>query len=158
MMQKGTSMQPFFHDYFDILKTCHNDFHKALDGLPPEALDWVAGADMNSISVLVYHLTGAERYWIGDVALGESSNRDRSVEFKVRAVGMGALRQRLDDSLSYASTTLEKLTLHDLESIRTSPRDGRTFTIAWALLHALEHSNLHLGHVQMIRQLWEQRK
>lgn len=151
-------MQPFFESYLDILKTCHNDFHKALDGLPPEALDWVPGPEMNSISVLVYHLTGAERYWIGDVALGEPSNRDRSAEFKVREVGMDALRQRLDDTLSYASVALEKLTLQDLEATRTSPRDGRTFTVAWALLHALDHSNQHLGHVQIMRQLWEQRK
>lgn len=151
-------MQPFFESYLDILKTCHNDFHKALDGLPPEALDWVPGPEMNSISVLVYHLTGAERYWIGDVALGEPSNRDRSAEFKVREVGMDALRQRLDDTLSYASAALEKLTLQDLEATRTSPRDGRTFTVAWALLHALDHSNQHLGHVQIMRQLWEQRK
>lgn len=151
-------MQPFFESYLDILKACHNDLHKALDGLPPEALDWVAGPEMNSISVLVYHLTGAERYWIGDVAAGESSGRDRDAEFKVHAVGMDALRQRLDDTLNYASAALDKLTLHDLESTRTSPRDGRTFSVAWALLHALEHSNLHLGHVQIIRQLWEQKK
>lgn len=150
-------MQPFFQDYFDILKTCHNDFHKALDGLPPEALDWVPGTDMNSISVLVYHLTGAERYWIGDVALGESSDRDRSAEFKVHGVGMDALHQRLDDTLKYVYSALENLTLNDLESDRTSSRDGRTFTVAWTLLHALEHSNLHLGHVQLIRQLWDQR-
>ena len=151
-------MQPFYESYFDILRTCHNDFHKALDGLPPEALDWVPGTEMNSISVLVHHLTGAERYWIGDVAVGEPSNRDRSAEFKVHDVGMDALRQRLDDTLNYASSALEKLTLQDLEATRTSPRDGRTFTVAWALLHALEHSNQHLGHVQIIRQLWEQRK
>jgi uncharacterized damage-inducible protein DinB len=108
--------------------------------------------------VLVVHLTGAERYWIGDVALGEPSNRDRNAEFKVREVGMEALRQRLDDTLSYASAALERLTLQDLEATRTSPRDGRTFTVAWALLHALEHSNQHLGHIQIMRQLWEQRK
>jgi hypothetical protein len=28
--------------------------------------------------------------------------------------------------------------------------------IAWSLLHALEHTALHLGHMQLTRQLWEQ--
>jgi hypothetical protein len=64
------------------------------------------------------------------------------------------IRKRLDDSLAYARKTLEKLTLQELEAVRTSPRDGRKFTVAWALLHALEHANLHLGHIQITCQLW----
>jgi hypothetical protein len=30
--------------------------------------------------------------------------------------------------------------------------------VAWALLHALEHTTLHLGQIQLTRQLWEQVK
>ena len=151
-------MQTFFKDYLDILQACHTDIIKALDGLSPDALDWISGPEMNSISVMVFHLTGAERYWIGDVAAQESSDRDRASEFKVHDVGMDVIRKRLDDSLAYARKTLEKLTLQDLEASRTSPRDGRKFTVAWALLHALEHSNLHLGHIQITRQLWMESK
>ena len=33
--------------------------------------------------------------------------------------------------------------------------DAREFTVAWCLLHALEHSAVHLGHMQIVRQLWE---
>ena len=151
-------MQTFFEDYLNILQTCHADILKALDGLPPAALDWVSGPEMNTIGILVFHLTGAERYWIGDVAAQEPSDRDRASEFKVHDVGMDAVRKRLDDSQAYARKTLEKLTLQDLEASRTSPRDGRKFTVAWALLHALEHSNLHLGHIQITRQLWMESK
>ena len=151
-------MQTFFEDYLNILQTCHADILKALDGLPPAALDWVSGPEMNTIGILVFHLTGAERYWIGDVAAQEPSDRDRASEFIVHDVGMDAVRKRLDDSLAYARKTLEKLTLQDLEASRTSPRDGRKFTVAWALLHALEHSNLHLGHIQITRQLWMESK
>jgi uncharacterized damage-inducible protein DinB len=149
-------MQTFFEEYLNILETCHSDILKALDGLPPSALDWVAGPEMNSFSVLVFHLTGAERYWIGDVAAQDPSDRDRDAEFKVHDVGMDALKARLEDSLTYARKTLEKMTIQDLEILRTSPRNGRQFTVAWSLLHALEHSNLHLGHIQIARQLWEQ--
>jgi hypothetical protein len=52
---------------------------------------------------------------------------------------------------------LEKLTLKDLETLSISPRDGRKLTVAWALAHALEHTALHAGHMQIMRQLWEQR-
>jgi uncharacterized damage-inducible protein DinB len=147
-------MKTFFEDYLNILQACHADIFKAMNGLPSAALDWISGPEMNSISVMVFHLTGAERYWIGDVAVRESSERDRDSEFKVQNMRMDLLKQRLDGSLGYARQTLEKLTLQDLEASRTSPRDGRKFTVAWALLHALEHSNLHLGHIQITRQLW----
>jgi uncharacterized damage-inducible protein DinB len=149
-------MQTYFTDYLSLLRGCHNDIHKALDGLPPEALDWVPGDDMNSISVLVVHLTGAERFWIGDVAAQEPSDRNRDAEFKVKGLGTDALKKRLDDSLTYVSAALEKFSLQDLETPRISPQTDREFTIGWSLLHALEHSMLHLGQIQLTRQLWEQ--
>ncbi len=151
-------MQTFFEEYLSILQDCHTGILKALEGLPPGALDWKPGADMNSISVLVFHLTGAERYWIGDVAAGEPSNRDRAAEFKVHDLGLDTIKKRLEDNLAYASKTLERFTLQDLEARRASPREGREVTVAWAFLHALEHATLHLGHIQMTRQLWEQSK
>lgn len=149
-------MHAFFADYLNLLKKCHDNIHKTMDGLPPEALDWVPGADMNSICVLVYHITGAERFWVGDVALQEPSNRDRDAEFKVKNLGEEFLRKRLDDGFAYTAAALERLTMQDLETPRTSARG--TFTIGWALLHALEHSHLHLGHLQITRQLWDQKK
>lgn len=151
-------MQTFFKEYLNILQTCHADILKALDGLPPAALDWILGPDMNSISVLVFHLTGAERYWIGDVAAQDPTERDRDAEFKVHDVGVDVLKKRLTDNMEYERAALEKLTIQDLETTRVSPRDGRGFTVAWALLHALEHSTLHLGQIQLTRQLWEQEK
>jgi uncharacterized damage-inducible protein DinB len=148
-------MQTFFEEYLNILQTCHADILKALDELPPSALDWIPGPEMNSISVLVFHLTGSERYWIGDVAAQEPSGRDRDAEFRVHELDADVLKKRLDDSLTYARKTLEKLTIQGLDALRTVPNKERKFTVAWALLHALEHSNLHLGHIQITRQLWE---
>ena len=151
-------MQTFFKEYLNILQTCHTDILKALDGLPPAALDWTPGSDTNSISVLVFHLTGAERYWIGDVAAQDPTERDRDAEFKVHEVGTDVLKKRLTDNTEYARIALEKFTIQDLEATRVSARDGREFTVAWALIHALEHSTLHLGQIQLTRQLWEQAK
>lgn len=151
-------MQTYFQDYLKILGTCHADILKALDGLPSSALDWVSGQEMNSINVLVFHLTGAEQYWISDVAAQEPSLRDRDAEFKVHGVDVNILKKRLEDNLTFATNALDTLNLADLESPRISPRDGREVTVAWALLHALEHSMLHLGQIQLTRQLWEQKE
>lgn len=151
-------MQTFFTNYLDLLQDCHNGILEALEELPPVALDWVPGQDMNSISVLLAHITGSERYWIGDIAAQESSNRDRDAEFRVRGVEADVFRKKLADNLEYARNVLEKMSIQDLESTRVSPGNGREYTVAWALIHALEHATLHLGQIQITRQLWEQSK
>lgn len=149
-------MQTFFTEYLNLLEQRHHEVLVALEGLPPAALDWPPGPDMNSISVLVFHLTGAERYWIGDVAAQDPTERDRDAEFRVHDIGMDVLKKRLTDNLEYAQNTLDKFTIQDLEATRVSARDGRDFTVGWALLHALEHTTLHLGQIQITRQLWEE--
>lgn len=150
-------MQTFFSDYMNLLQERHNEILEALESLPSTALDWTPGTDMNSISVLVFHLTGAERYWIGDVAAQDPAERDRDAEFRVHEMGIDVLKQRLVDNLGYTRDVFSRFTIHDLETTRAS-RDGHTFTVAWALLHALEHTTLHLGQIQLTRQLWEQSK
>ena len=151
-------MQTFFTDYTNLLEERHNEILGAIEGLPPAALDWSPGADMNSINVLVFHLTGAERYWIGNVAAQDPKERDRNAEFRVHGVEMDVLKKRLADNLEYAQQALSNFTSQDLETERISGRDERRFTVAWALLHALEHTTLHLGQIQLTRQLWEQGK
>ena len=151
-------MQTFFTDYTNLLEERHNEILEAIEGLPPAALDWSPGADMNSINVLVFHLTGAERYWNGNVAAQDPKERDRNAEFRVHSVEIDVLKKRLADNLEYAQQALSNFTSQDLETERISGRDERSFTVAWALLHALEHTTLHLGQIQLTRQLWEQGK
>jgi hypothetical protein len=67
-------MEKLFEDYLQRLKTLHAGVERALDGLPADALNWIPAQDIPSLAVLVTHLTGSERYWVGDVAMGESSN------------------------------------------------------------------------------------
>ena len=150
-------MQTFFKSYLDLLQDCHNGILQAIEGLPPEAMDWVPGENMNSISVLLAHTNGSVRYWIGDIAAQESSYRDRAAEFRVHGVEADVFRKRLTDNLEYARNVLDKMNLQDLESTRISG-DGRELTVAWALLHALEHATSHMGQIQITRQLWEQSK
>jgi uncharacterized damage-inducible protein DinB len=149
-------MEKFFEEYLALLDSCHNGILGALEGLPVEALDWSPGPEMNSLSVLVFHTTGSERYWIGDVAMDEFSNRDRAAEFAVRAVTQEVLKKRLDDASAYAREALGRLSLEDLEGSRMDKSHDRTVTVAWALLHALEHASVHLGHIQLTRDLWKQ--
>jgi uncharacterized damage-inducible protein DinB len=151
-------MPSFFDDLYDRFHELHSDLAKAIDGLSVEALDWVAGPEVNSISVLIVHLTGAERYWVGAVALGEPTDRIREQEFTVKSLGADKLKQLLAEEDDYARTALKRFSLADLEVLRKSPRNEKTFTVGWCLTHALEHTALHLGHIQLTRQLWDQKK
>jgi uncharacterized damage-inducible protein DinB len=146
-----------FDSCYDRLAALHAEIEQALDGLPPEALDWSPGPDMNSLAVLVVHTTGAERYWIGDVAAGVPSGRDRDAEFRTQGVDAAQLRARLAETLDLSRRFLEGLSVEQLEEARVSPRSTRTFTVAWCLAHALEHTGQHAGQIQMTRQLWDQR-
>jgi len=149
-------MPTFFDDLFDRFQELHSDIAKAIDGLPVEALDWLPGPEMSSICVMVVHLIGAERYWIGAVALGEPTNRVREEEFNVYGLSADELQKRLSDADDYTRNALRRFSLPELESVRKSPRNEKTFSVGWCLVHALEHTSLHLGHIQLTRQLWEQ--
>jgi uncharacterized damage-inducible protein DinB len=147
-------MEPWFATYFERLQALHQGFNDSLDGLSAEALDWSPGPEINSLAVLAAHTAGAERFWIGDVAGQEPSGRVRAEEFVTSGRTAVELRMLLDAALAHAQGVLTGLTMEELEEPRISPRDGRSYTVSWALLHALEHTAQHLGHAQIGRQLW----
>lgn len=151
-------MQSFFTNYLNNLREFHGEIRNAVNGLPQNALDWTSGSDMNSINVLVVHLIGAERYWIGDVIAGEPSGRDRESEFMIHGLSEKELLQKLCEIENYVENILETFTLQELDEKRISPRNRREVTVGWALCHALKHTSLHLGHIQITRQLWEQQQ
>jgi uncharacterized damage-inducible protein DinB len=149
-------MEEPFDAYLSLFEALHQRVVKAIDTLPAEALDWIPAAGMNSLAVLVVHMAGSQRFWVGDVAMNEPSGRERSAEFQVQGVTSGALQQRLRASLDYTRAALGRLTLEDLSDKRTAAMHDGEISVSWALLHALEHTALHVGHIQITRQLWDQ--
>ncbi len=127
-----------------------------MDSHPPR---WIGSPQpgMNSIGVLVFHLTGAERFLIGEVIAGDNSNRDRDAEFKVQGMEVNALLKRLADNRAYISGVLEGMTLSDLETRRMF-RHQREVTVAWVLGHALKHTATHMGQIQLTRELLDRTK
>ena len=149
-------MIQFFAEYLDNLAELHSEIIRTVRHLPEEALDWIPFQDGNSLSVMIVHLAGAEKYWIGDVVANEPSARDRPAEFRVKNMRLQDLEARLNKSLGYAELVVDKLGLEDLEAKRINPRDGQEVSVAWALAHTLKHTALHMGHIQITRQLWDQ--
>jgi uncharacterized damage-inducible protein DinB len=148
-------MIPFYTEVLNRLHELHNEIEKAIEGLPQEALDWKPGPAMNSICVLVVHLSGAERFLIGDIVKGEPSQRNRPAEFMAAGWEAAALVKRLRDAEAYFKSVLESMSLEDLGGERRHPRDGSQVSVSWAILHALEHTALHTGQIQDLRQLYQ---
>ena len=150
-------MLSFYEALNDRFHELHGDIQRDLEALPSEALDWKPGPEMNSVNVIIVHLAGAERFLIGDVVMQDPSNRDREAEFRVAGMSKEDLIHRLTETETYIQAAFEKLSLADLEKERTHPRHGNLVSVAWALLHALEHTGTHVGHIQITVQMWRQR-
>jgi hypothetical protein len=145
----------FFADYMERLEDLQHRLHKEVQDLPANAMDWSPGLDMNSVTVLLAHIVGLLREGI-DIALDEPPARVRAQEFRTRGVSSTEMLRRLDAVIDHARGALPRLGLEHLDQERTD-EDG-TVTCGWALLHALEHAYLHLGHLQLTCQMWRQRE
>ena len=145
----------FFADYLQRLEDLQRSLHKDVRDLPAEAMDWSPGPQMNSVAVLLAHIEGVLHEGI-DIALDEPPGRVRAQEFQTRGVLSAEMLRRLDAVIDYARGALPRLGLEDLDKERAD-EDGMV-TCGWALLHALEHAYLHLGHLQLTCQMWRQRE
>ncbi len=148
-------MHPFFQEYIERLTQLHSDLIDVLERLPPAALDWQPAPHMNSIAVLIAHTAGAERFWIGDVTVRGSSARNRADEFQVSGLNHATLKALLAATLADSKAALAQLAVEQLTAECPSPTHDETFTVGWSLLHALEHTATHVGHIQLMGDLWQ---
>jgi hypothetical protein len=151
-------MLPFCEAYIRELEAFYGDIQRSIAGLPQEVLDWVPGGDMNSINVIVSHATGAQRFLAGDLVGGIPSNRSRDAEFQAKGLTALDLSELMSAAFRASKKALDGLTEADLNAAQPRSKDGRSFTVAAALLHALGHTAEHAGHVQLTRQMWDMRK
>jgi uncharacterized damage-inducible protein DinB len=142
--------------YLAFFESLHRKIGELLAGLPPEALNWrpttTDGEATNSIAVLVTHTLGAERFWIGEIWGGRPVGREREAEFRVTVNDLATLQAALAEADSFLRAALSETPAERLELALTAR--GETVTGRWAVLHALEHTALHLGHLQLTAQLW----
>jgi hypothetical protein len=129
-----------------------------MEGLPEEALNrTLALPETNSLYALATHLAGAGEFWTVTMVGGRDIPRDRAAEFSTTGT-LTALRERYERWLGAMHEDLDALPSTEMERVLTvtGPRRawlGDTLTVRESLVHALEHSALHLGHIQLTRQI-----
>ena len=151
-------METFFRDVLNRFEALHGEAKQAISGLSVDALDWTPSGETNSINVLVTHLAAAELFWAVDIALGKDSDRERPKEFLVRGLREQDLIETLDSAMQALELAFQGLKLTDLKQIRHSKQHQMDVSASWAILHALEHTAIHVGHIQLTVQMWKSRQ
>jgi uncharacterized damage-inducible protein DinB len=150
-------MIPELYSYLQMITDLRGQVRALIADLPAEALNWrpIEGAEghaTNSLAALAAHVAGAEHYWIGEVVGARPSTRERNAEFATKAVAASDLVRLLDNVGVETKAVFLTLTAAELGSVRQAR--GRRVPVRWCILHVIDHTALHLGHMQLTYQLW----
>lgn len=146
--------------YAQVLTMLAREIIVQLEGLSDEELNTpVPLPDANSLAALATHTLGAGQYWSLTLVGGQAIPRDRPAEF--RALGHGPeLIARFEGWVAALQAMLAALPPEALGPLPNPPANRRLQAIGDApitgrdcLLHAVEHTATHLGHIQLTRQL-----
>lgn len=149
-------MEPVVANLADLFRAVHHQLRDAVCNLDAEGLAWRPCPDTNSIATLVVHLLSAEREALL-MARGLDPRRDRDAELVPRAEGSHELAARIDAADELLDQMAPAVTAADLGAMRERALGGTNTSLYW-LLRYYGHSREHLAHVQLTRQLYEQRK
>lgn len=147
---------------YDITEALVIDIMKALEDIPEDDLNhWKpaaerqGGGEMNTLAAIAVHTAAAGRWMFLHMVLGKDSPRDREAEFRATA-SLAEIEGGFQAWLADIREHLDELDATDLSQMPPTSRPNHpTWTRAHYLLHMLEHTGIHLGHVQIQRQLWE---
>lgn len=143
-------------NYLQRLEDLHDQVKVLVGKISPANLDWqpfkVDGEQTsNSMAMLVTHICGAEHFWVGEVIGELPPTRNRDSEFATKNTSQTELFHLLQQTSKESRAILAALTPHQLEGYRVV--DDRQVSVRWAVLHVIDHTALHLGHMQMTYQL-----
>jgi uncharacterized damage-inducible protein DinB len=157
-------MNPMLPATLAMLEKLVTDIFQQLDGIPEDDLNtWLPRdgmRDVNTFFALATHTIGAGEFWILEAAGGRPTDRNRKAEFSSTG-SLEQLRARYDRWLAATAEVFDELDDDTLASIYERPANpergmsAARRTRAECITHALEHTAVHLGHLQLQRQLWD---
>jgi uncharacterized damage-inducible protein DinB len=131
-----------------------------LEGLNQAQLNWRPPIDgANSAYVIAAHTFGNARAWVLGIACGQPVERDRPAEFRASgrdAADMVASARGLSNEIDAA---LAALSPSELDRRLVPPKmlwgegEPAEISVREALVHVVEHASIHLGQIQITRDL-----
>lgn len=143
-------------NYLQRMDDLRGQIEKLVANVKPDDLNWrpfiSEGEEIsNSIAVLVAHVCGAEHFWIAEIIGGQPPTRDRKAELATKTNSHTDLFNLLHQNTKETREVLLVLTPKDLDGSRMV--DEKAVPVRWAILHVIDHTSLHLGHMQMTYQM-----
>ncbi len=138
-----------------LLEDQHTFAGHAIQNTTAEALNWKpASTPSDSLAGLVHHVVEVQRLWLDTVIGGDPVPEGLATAHQAIADSSESLQRMMDESLVRSKARLESLTAAQMDETRE--RRGRTVTVRWAAYHTLEHTAMHVGHMQITRQVYDE--
>lgn len=146
--------------YISELESLLDRLCRIAEGLDGAQLNWRPPSDgANSIYVITAHTLGNARAFILGIACGQPIERDRPAEFRASGRDAAALVAKLRRLSHEIAAALASLSPADLER-RLVPAaslwgegEPHEISVREAILHVVEHASIHLGQLQLTRDL-----
>jgi uncharacterized damage-inducible protein DinB len=126
-----------------------------LDGLDDDQLRWAPTPTANALGAIVVHLGFAERLWLRAIFAGEAMDMGwRQRMFEVPDDWSGA------DVVAFyrAETAAGDAVLDAADSFDLVSRGAqRPTTLRWVVMHLIEETARHVGHMDITRELLDGR-
>ncbi len=139
-----------------ILEQLHAEMIAIAEEVGPQGMNWSPRTGFNSIYAIATHAAGSQLWWIKENMAGVVVERDRASEFSASGESPARLLDQFRSAQAVTRDILDAVTSDDMRALRDVR--GRSVTIRWILLHVIEHTATHLGHMQITKQLYERRE
>ena len=122
-----------------------------LEGLDAEQIRWRPAPSANSLGVIVVHLGYAERLWIRAIFAGEPMDMEwrRHMFDLPDGWEYDEIVAFYKEETARVDAVLDRAASFDLPSAG----DLRPTTLRWAVLHLIEETARHAGHMDITREL-----
>ena len=106
---------------------------------------------------VVKHLAYVEAWWFQDIFSGREvaypwTDEDPDADFRIEDDDTVESVMELYDAMTKESRSIISRAGLDDVSTRVHPRRGTAFSLRWILLHMIEETARHLGHMDILRE------
>ncbi|MDI3417724.1 DinB family protein [Streptomyces luteolus] len=115
------------------------------------------GSPLMTPGGVLSHLRWVEHWWLDVVFLGEADRGPWTDEDPDREMRIGAelpLARLVEEYEEQSARFRELVAAHDLRDLAKNPvRGGTHVTLGWILMHLIEETSRHNGHLDILREL-----
>lgn len=131
-----------------------NKLKTEIEAYQDEANIWKTDKSVsNSAGNLCLHLIGNLSHFVGAILGNSGYVRTRELEFSLKDVPRSELIKKIEETLHIVTSTLDNLSIEDLEKEYPLEPFGYAMTTEYFLIHLFGHLSYHLGQINYHRRL-----